>query len=96
MLEHSVPLATQVDMPFFITKHDFYWLGVAPVRFILPWLLIAWYARRVPMLRPGEDELPFPQQFCGVCHYNLHGIKKDRCPECGSDLRMQSQAESTG
>ncbi len=96
MLEHSVPLTTQVNMPFFITKHDFYWLGVASVRFVLPWLLIAWYSRRVPMLRPSEDDVPFPQQFCGVCHYNLHGIKKDRCPECGSDLDMQSQAESTG
>jgi len=95
-LAHSVPLTSNVDMPFFVFKHDLYWLGIAPVRYVLPWVLIAWYAWRVPMLRPTEDEAPFPQRFCGACHYNLHGIETDRCPECGSDLGLQAHIESTG
>lgn len=51
-----------------------------------PWLLIAYYAWRVPTRQLPDDGSPFPRRFCGRCLYNLHGLTSDRCPECGASL----------
>lgn len=85
-LMYLVPFSTSVDMPYTCTKHDFMWLFVLPAYYVLPWLLIAGYAWRVPMRKPPEDGTPFPRRYCAKCLYNLYGNKSDRCPECGSPL----------
>jgi hypothetical protein len=68
------------------TENDALGLLVHPVRLVGPWLLIAFYAWRVPMRMAPDDGTPFPRRFCGNCHYNLHGIESERCPECGCVL----------
>ena len=32
--------------------------------------------------------------FCPKCHYNLHGLESERCPECGYSLAFMKTAES--
>lgn len=95
-LVHTLPFSTPVEPKILVTNSDLFWLAVFPLRYLFPWLLIAIYAWRVPMWAPADDGTPFPRVYCAKCLYNLHSNKKDRCPECGSDLDMQSQAESTG
>jgi hypothetical protein len=51
-----------------------------------PWLLIALYAWRVPMRALPDDGSPYPRRYCARCHYNLHGLDADLCPECGNRL----------
>ncbi|MCB9853904.1 MAG: hypothetical protein H6819_12460 [Phycisphaerales bacterium] len=86
-LLYQVPFSTPVSTPYFGTKHDFMWLLVLPVHFVLPWLLIAGYAWRVPMRKPPDDGTPYPRRYCTNCHYNLFGNTADQCPECGHALR---------
>ncbi len=51
-----------------------------------PWVLIAFYAWRVPMRKPADDGSPYPRRYCGNCYYNLYGVDSQRCPECGVEL----------
>ncbi len=67
-------------------EHGFTGLFVYLPAHVGPWLLIAYYAWRVPMRQPPDDGSPFPRRFCGRCLYNLHGLTSDRCPECGASL----------
>lgn len=87
-LLNSVPFATPVERPYSWTNHDFMWLCVFPAHYVLPWLLIAIYAWRVPMRKPPDDDTPFPRRYCAKCHYNLYGNESGRCPECGSLLSV--------
>ncbi len=82
-LMYRIPFATSVEQPHAWTKHDFMWLFVLPAFYVLPWLLIAGYAWRVPMRKPPDDGTPFPRRYCAKCLYSLYGNKSDRCPECG-------------
>ena len=95
-LFHRVPFSTPVEQKILLTSHDLFLLAVYPFRYIFPWLLIAIYAWRVPMWAPVDDGTPYPRAYCAKCLYNLHGNKEDRCPECGSDLGMQSQSVTVG
>jgi len=94
-LFHSLPFSESVDRGILVMNHDFFWLAVYPFRYVLPWLLIAIYAWRVPMWMPADDGTPFPRRYCAKCLYNLHGNKKDRCTECGSDLGQALSALTT-
>lgn len=87
-LMYSVPFSTPVERPYVLTKHEFIWSCVMPAHYLIPWLLIAVYAWRVPMRKPAEDDTPFPRRFCAHCLYNLYGNKSDRCPECGHALSL--------
>jgi hypothetical protein len=71
---------------FVLNKWSFQWLFVHLPGQAGPWLLIAIYAWRVPMRALPDDGSPYPRQYCGRCHYNLHGLDATRCPECGSEL----------
>jgi hypothetical protein len=91
MLMYSVP-------PHFLRQEyryifsDLQFLGsfVQPVAMVGPWLLIALYARYVPMRFPPEDGTSFPRRYCGKCWYNLRGLAPNRCPECGAEFHVSS------
>ncbi|HPD32482.1 MAG TPA: hypothetical protein PLL20_21015 [Phycisphaerae bacterium] len=68
------------------TRQEFLGVFVDSVRLVGPWLLIALYARFVPMRTPPDDGSPYPRRYCRKCLYNLHGLESDRCPECGTEL----------
>lgn len=68
------------------TRQEFLGVFVNSVRLIGPWLLIALYARFVPMQTPPDDGSPYPRRYCRKCLYNLHGLEASRCPECGTEL----------
>lgn len=80
------PLPLPSWSSFFLYRDVFKLLCVDLVGVSGPWVLIAIYAWRVPMLVPPDDGSPFPRRYCGKCLYNLHGIDSPRCPECGSEL----------
>lgn len=85
-LLNTVRFSTPVERPYTWTQHDFVWLFVLPAHYLLPWILIALYAWRVPMRKPTDDGTPFPRRLCGRCRYNLFGCEAEICPECGSRL----------
>jgi hypothetical protein len=72
------------------TREEFVGACVESVRLVGPWLLIALYARFVPMRTPPDDGSPYPRRYCRKCLYNLHGLESDRCPECGSELALSA------
>ncbi len=83
---HELPTHPTAWTFFLLNSSAFDSYFVSSVRYVGPWLLIAYYAWRVPMRQLPDDGSPFPRRFCGRCLYNLHGLTSDRCPECGASL----------
>lgn len=83
---HELPTHPTAWTFFLLNSSSFNSYFVSSVCYVGPWLLIAYYAWRVPTRQLPDDGSPFPRRFCGRCLYNLHGLTSDRCPECGASL----------